>query len=203
MDVISLDATSRDVGTKAARAVRRNGNVPCVLYGHGVESVAFQVSELSLNPLIYSSDLRQVEVQIDGQSWSCVPKTIEFHPVSDRPIHVDFQVLRKGEKMTMTVPFRFVGTPIGKREGGVVKSVIHEVAVAVLPKNIVSHLEVDIENLDIGDSIQIADLDFPTLEFLSPKDQTIVTVTLPRVEVEIEEEEELEELESEEEETEE
>jgi len=199
MDVITFDATPREVGTKASRAIRREGNVPCVLYGHGVDTFAFQVSELSLRPLIYASDLRQVEIKVGKESWSCVPKTIEFHPVTDRPIHVDFQVLRKGEKMTLTVPFRFFGTPIGKREGGIVKTVIHEVDIEVLPKDILSFIEVDISGLAIGDSIHVRDMDFPGIEFLSPEEQTIITVTLPRVEEEpVEEEFEAEEIEEEE-----
>ena len=122
MNAITLEATTREVGTKASRALRRTGNVPCVLYGHNVEPVTFQVPELALRPLIYTDEFHQVELIIDGQQWTCMMKDIDFHPVSDRPIHADFQVLKRGEKITVVVPVQLTGTPLGKLEGGIVES---------------------------------------------------------------------------------
>jgi large subunit ribosomal protein L25 len=104
MDVITLDARPRGAGKKAARAVRREGYVPCVLYGHHAEPVAFAVEEKSLKPLIYTHETHLVRVTVDGGAWECILKEIAFHPVTDRPLHADFQVLQAGEKVTLAVP---------------------------------------------------------------------------------------------------
>jgi len=190
MDVITLEAQPRETGTKAARAVRREGNVPCVLYGHHVEPVAFQEPELTLRPLVYTDELHQVQVALNGDAWHCIIKSVDFHPIEDQPIHVDFQVLKAGEKVTVTVPIQYRGTPIGQKDGGIPRTVLTEVEVACLPKDIPSHIEVDISHLAIGDTIHIGDLDMPQFEFHASPGQTVATVTPPRSIVLPEEEEE-------------
>lgn len=189
METITIDAAPRGVGKQAARAVRREGNVPCVLYGHHVDPVAFQVPELSLHPLIYTTELHVVRVQVEGASWDCVVKDIDFHPVTDRPIHVDFQVLQSGERMTLTVPVRYHGTPAGQKEGGDTQVLAHEVEIRCLPKDIPSYIDVDIEALNIGDAIHIGDLEVPGVEFVAEPGRTIVTVVAPRLAAALEEEE--------------
>ena len=202
MDVITLEAQAREVGTKAARAVRRTGNVPCNLYGHHVDPVAFQVPELSLRPLIFTHENHLVEVNLNGESWECVMKQVDFHPVTDQPIHAEFQVLQAGEKVTRTVPLQFHGTPAGKKDGGVTRQVVHEVEISCLPKDIPGHIDIDISALMVGEAIHVGDLDVPGLEFLTPAEQTIVSVAMPRVSAVAAEEEEglLEEAAEEEEE---
>jgi large subunit ribosomal protein L25 len=189
MDIFKLEAKPREVGKKATRAVRRNQEVPCVLYGHNVEPVAFSTPETALNPLVFTSEMHLVQVTLDGKSWPCIVKNIDFHPVSDRPIHADFQVLLEGETLTLVLPIRYLGTPVGKREGGEVRAVLHELEVSVLPKNIPSHIDVDVSDLDIGGAIHVGDLDLPGIEILAPADQTLITVLAPRAEVAEEEEE--------------
>ncbi|PSQ85446.1 MAG: 50S ribosomal protein L25, partial [Bacteroidetes bacterium QS_1_65_9] len=85
MDTIELDAEPRETGKKASRAIRRNENVPCVLYGRDVENVFFQVPALDLRPLIYADATHRVEVTLNGDSWECIMKDIDFDPVSDQP----------------------------------------------------------------------------------------------------------------------
>ncbi len=184
MDVITLAAAARQTGKGAARAVRRAGNVPCVLYGHNVEPVAFQLEEKSLKPLIYTNETRLVQLELDGHSWECIVKDIDFHPVSDRPLHADFQVLQKGEKITLTVPVRYLGTPVGQTEGGNTTFIVTELEIRCMPKDIPSYIDVDISGLDIGDAIHVGALDLPGVEIEAPEDQTLVTVVPPRVHVE-------------------
>ncbi len=195
MEIYKLEAKPRAVGKKAARAVRRNKEVPCVLYGHGVEPMAFATPEKELNPIVFTSEMHRVQVTLGGKKWPCIVKSIDFHPVSDRPIHVDFQVLKQGEKLTLVLPIRYLGTPIGQRDGGEVRAVIHELEVSVLPKDIISHIDVDVSDLKIGDSLQVSDLDLPGIEILAPENQTLITVLAPRAEVSEEEEAEGLELE--------
>lgn len=180
MEAITIKADTRAVGTKAARAVRRDGNVPCVLYGHHVEPVAFQVPELALKPLIYTAELHVVHLEVEGQAWDCVMKDIVFHPITDRPIHADFQALQRGELVTLTVPVQFHGTPQGQKEGGDTQYIVHELEVRCLPKDIPSHIDVEVGHLNIGDAIHVGDLSVENLEFVASNDRTVVTVVPPR-----------------------
>jgi large subunit ribosomal protein L25 len=188
MEAITIEAQEREVGKKAARSVRRAGNVPCVLYGHHTAPVAFQVPELQLNKLVYTTEAHIVEIRLDSAKFSCIMKEADFHPVTDRAIHADFQVLEKGEKITLTIPIKLHGTPIGQKEGGDTQVVLHEVEVRCFPANIPSHIDLDISELNIGDSIHIENLVTEGIELLGQPTQTVVTVVPPRV-LEAEEEE--------------
>lgn len=182
MDVITLEAQGRDTGTKAARAVRRAGNVPCVLYGHHVDPVAFQVFELDLRPVIYTSETHRIAIQIDGESYDCIVKHADFHPVTDRVSHVDFQVLQAGEKITLTIPVRFHGVPVGQvDQGGDTQYNTHELEVRCLPADIPGHIDVDVSGLSIGDAVHVGDLDVPNVEFTDADSRTLVVVLPPRL----------------------
>lgn len=189
MEAIKLEARERGVGKKAARAVRRAGNVPCVLYGHHTDAVAFQLPEASVKQLIYTTETHVVSIRLDGNEWSCIMKDADLHPVTDRPLHADFLVLEAGEKVALMVPIRYHGTPTGQKEGGDTQFVLHELEVRCLPKDIPSHIDVEIAELAIGDAIHISDLEIAGVELLGRPEQTVVTVVPPRM-LEVEEEEE-------------
>ena len=184
MDVITLEAQSREAGRKTARATRRAGNVPCILYGHRVETVAFQVSEKSLHPLIYTQETHLITVTIDSNSWECVVKDIAFHPITDRPMHADFQVLQEEEQVTLSVPVRYLGTAIGHTQGGRLSFMLHELEVSCLPKDIPSYIDVDITEVGIGDAIHVGELEIEKVDIHAPDDQVLMTVIKPRVVVE-------------------
>ena len=186
MDTFSFDVAPRAVGKSASRAIRRAGHVPCVLYGQHIDPVAFHLAEEHVKSLVYTSETHIVEVRVDGQAFRCILKDAVLHPVTDRPMHADFLALKTGEMLTITVPVHFEGTPVGQREGGTVQTIVHELEVRCLPRNIPSRIEVDISELSIGDTIHIGDLDEEDITFLGRSDQTIVTVAQPRV---VEEEE--------------
>lgn len=189
MDAIKLQGQPRETGTRSARGIRREGMVPCVLYGHHAEPISFKVPELTLHPLIYTDETHVVTVEVEGSQWECIMKDVDFDPVTDRPRHADFQVLTAGEMVTITVPVQYQGTPVGQTDGGDTQYVVHEITVRCLPKDIPNHIEVDVTALSIGDSIHVGDLDLPELEFVTPDRQTLVTVVAPRLEpVEVEEE---------------
>lgn len=188
MEAIKIEAQPREAGKRAARSVRREGNVPCVLYGHHTEPVIFQVPEIELNKLVYTTEAHVVEIQLDGKPFRCIMKVADFHPVTDRAIHADFQVLEEGEMINLTIPIQFHGTPAGQKEGGDTQVVLHEVEVRCIPANIPSHIDLDISELNIGDSFHISDLETEGIELLGQPTQTVVTVVPPRV-LEAEEEE--------------
>ena len=184
MDVITLAAQPREAGKKAARAARRHGDVPCVLYGHHVEPVAFQVSEKSLKPLIYTNETHLVSIEVGSNAWECVIKDIAFHPVTDRPMHADFQVLQAGEMVTLAVPIRYIGTAIGHTEGGHLSFLLHELEVSCLPKDIPSQIDVDITNVAIGEAVHVGDLETENLDIHAPDDQVLMTILKPRIVIE-------------------
>ena len=186
MDVIEIEAKERQPGKKHARAARRAEEVPCVLYGRHVDAVPFQVPELSLRPLIYTSETHRVLIKVNGNEWECILKDVVMHPVTDRPRHADFQVLQQGEKITLTVPIQYHGIPVGQSEGGDTQVIMNEIEVSCLPKDIPSHIDLDISALAIGDALHVSDIESEGLEFGSAPTQTLVTVVPPRTEEELE-----------------
>lgn len=189
MDVITLNAETRGVGTKAARAVRREGKVPCVLYGHHSDPVAFSVGELDLNRLIYTNEAFRVKIDMDGDSWQCILKEADFHPLTDRVLHADFQVLQEGEKVTIRVPVRYHGTPVGQTAGGDTRYLTNELIISCLPKDMPSHVDVDVSELKVNQSILVRDLELENVEILDAEDMLLVRVAVKR-ELPVDEEEE-------------
>ena len=197
MDAPTLNAEPRDTGKKAARAVRNSNNVPCILYGRDTDPVPFQVSVHELNRLIYSRQTSVVDVAMNGDTWSCVLKDFDLHPISDVPEHADFQVLKEGRRVTLTVPVSYEGIPEGQKNGGDTQILVREITISCLPENIPSEITVDIADLEIGDAIHLYDLDQEAYSYKMAQGQTLVTVVAPHLEAlatdEEEEEEELEE----------
>lgn len=192
MHVISLQATARATGKGAARAMRRQGQVPCVLYGHKEAAVTFATSEKSLLPLIYTNRTHRVQITVDGRHWDCILKDVEFHPVTDRPMHADFQVLHPNKPITISVPVRYVGTSIGQSQGGIPRFVLNELSVSCMPRDIPAHIDVDVTDVSIGKAIHVRDLELDNLEIQAPGDQILMAVARSRMAI-LEEEEEAEE----------
>ena len=190
MNIISLTAQPRTPGKGAARAARRAGNVPCILYGRHVDAVPFSTSEKSLWPLIHTDQAHLVHIALGGNSWECILKDLAYHPVTDRPLHADFQVLQPGEMVTLAVPVKYTGTSTGKARGGRERFTIKELTVSCLPKHIPTHISVDVTDIDIGDAIHVRDLEVENVDIAAPSDQILMSVKRPRVEVVVAEEEE-------------
>ena len=201
MNVISITAQPRTPGKAIARAARRQGNVPCVLYGRHVDPYPFVTSERSLHPLIFTNRTHIVNVSLGETSLECIVKEVTYHPVTDRPMHVDFQALQRGEKVTLSVPLNFAGVSVGQSRGGIPRFVLNELMVSCFPRDIPTQIDIDVSHVDIGESIFLRDLEEEALEFLAPEDQILMSVVRPRIEVS--DSEEVEEGEAQEEEIEE
>jgi large subunit ribosomal protein L25 len=182
MQDIDADAAPRETGSKAARQIRNDGNVPCVLYSRSTEATPFQMPALQLKRIAFSRQLQRVNVSVNGDSWACVLKDYEMHPVSDEPIHADFQVLEEGEEITLTVPIQYVGTPSGQTEGGDTQYLLDTIEITSAPKDIPEQVEINVEDLEIGDSLHVYDLDIEGVRFRTAQQQTLVTVLAPFVE---------------------
>lgn len=192
MEATTIKAQPRETGSKAAKQIRKNEHVPCVLYGRNTESTPFQIDALDLTRLIFGRGTNVVEIDLDGQSWNCILKEYDLHPVTDRPLHADFQVLEEGQRLTLTVPLRFQGIPEGQKNGGDTQYILREVTISCLPSRIPNEIAVNVADLEIGDSIHVYDLP-QDYEYKMASGQTVVTVVAPRLEaVAADEEEELE-----------
>lgn len=181
MDATVIEAQPRETGSKAAREIRKNNRVPCILYGPAVESTPLQVPINDLNKLVFGRTAPVAEVQVDGETYNCILKDYDLHPITDRPIHADFQALEEGRRVTLTVPIHFEGVPVGQKNGGDTQMIVRELTISVLPENIPSQIGIDITDLAIGDSVHVYDLDVEYDIKMTPE-QTLVTVVAPHIE---------------------
>lgn len=198
MQSITLDVQPRETGKKGTKAVRNAGLVPCVLYGVHTEPVHFAVDVLQLRPLIFTAETYRVGVSVDGADHEAIVKEVVYHPVTERPIHVDFLALTPGEPLTMVVPIQLEGSPRGVKAGGVLSQTLNELEIRALPKDIPGHVSVDISALAVGESVHVAQLSVgDAVEVLTDPDRTVAAVTAPRALVEETEEELVEGVEGE------
>jgi len=184
-EVIKIEGKIRETGRKAADALRDSMRVPCVLYGPEVEeNIHFSIDELALDKNILSVNKRQIiELEIDGKTHKTLLKEVDYHPITDRAIHVDFYALDKDHKVTLSVPIRLTGTAIGVTEGGGrVFQPMHILRIRVYPDKIPGDYSVDISELEIGDSLHVRDLELEGITPLDDLSRTIVTIRPPKSE---------------------
>lgn len=184
-EVVELKGELRETGRKVADALRDSKRVPCVLYGPAVdENIHFSIDELSLEKEILSVSKRQIiELEIDGTTYKTLLKTADYHPVSDRPIHIDFYALDENTEVTLSVPIRLTGTAVGVKEGGGrVFQPMHILRIRVLPEDIPGDYSIDITELEIGDNLHVRDLELEGIVPLDDLDRTIVTIRPPKSE---------------------
>ncbi|MDX1419575.1 MAG: 50S ribosomal protein L25 [Rubricoccaceae bacterium] len=181
MDTILLNASPRETGKKGTKAVRREDRVPCVLYGPHQDPVHFAVERLDLRPLIHTTVTYRVLVQMDGDEHEAILKDVVYHPITEAPLHLDFQALTKGEKITVTIPVHLDGAAPGVKAGGVLSQPLYDLEIRCVPAKIPGQINVDVSTLEVGDSLHVSDLSLgDDIEVLTEPGRTIVTVTVPR-----------------------
>src|SRR6056297_201164 len=168
-EVVELKGKKRETGRNAAETLRDAKRVPGVLYGPEVDdNLHFSVDELELEKILAESKRQILELNIDGETHKTLLKDIEFHPLTDRPIHLDLYALADDRKVTLTVPIKLEGTPVGVTEGGGrIFQPMHILEIRVTPDLIPGAYTVDISELEIGDSLHVRDLE---LEGIIPLD---------------------------------
>lgn len=182
MEVIEVNGQVREnLGKKASKALRREGLVPAVLYGIGEEPVHFTVKALDLRDLIYTPAFRLADVKVDGNSYRCLIKEYQFHPVTDELRHVDFLALEDGRTIKVTVPVSFTGTSPGVRGGGKLQVAVRRIKIKTIPEHLVDHVSVDISSLELGDSVRVRDIEsMEGVEIQNPEGTPIASVVVPR-----------------------
>jgi large subunit ribosomal protein L25 len=180
--------TRTDTGKGVARKLRAAGRVPAVVYGHAREPQPLSLNTRDLEKLLstIAAGSTVVELSLGGATTKTLIREVQRHPFKKQIMHVDFQELVAGEKVSVSVPLRFIGTAEGvKTGGGILEEVMHQIEVRVDPSNIPNHVDVDVVNLGMGHSLHVRDLVLPEgLEVLSDEDATICAVIAPRAVVE-------------------
>lgn len=180
MNKIALTGTPRtNLGTKYATQLRRAKQVPCVLYG-GQGTVHFSVDEAALNKAVFTAEMNGIEIDLEGRKMLALVQQKQFHPVTDRVIHVDFVELNENKETTAFLSVRLKGQPIGVRKGGNLSQNMRKLRVKGLPSRFPSHLEVNIADLDLNKSIHVGDLNFEGLTLLERKDDVVVAVKMAK-----------------------
>ena len=196
MKSLAISVKSREnVGKSNTRALRNQGNVPCVLYG-GEKQVCFYAHENDFRKLVYTPDVFIVELNVDGEVKKAIMKDIQFHPVTDKILHIDFLEVFDDKDVTVSVPVILNGLAIGVRNGGNLMFRRRKIITRGLATNLPDAIEIDIESLNIGQFVYIKDLNVDGCEFLAPDNSVVVGVKTARAAIE----DELAEAEEEEEE---
>jgi large subunit ribosomal protein L25 len=197
MKSITINGSKREsVGKKATQALRNAGQVPCVLYG-GDKPVHFAAPELAFSKLVYTPDAHTVVIALEGgDTFNAVMQDIQFHPVTDRILHVDFYQLFEDKEITMDIPVHIIGTSRGVLNGGVLRKNKRTLRVKALPANLPDFIEADITPLKIGSKLYITELKNDAFKFLHPDNTVVCQVRRSRASMNVADEEEEEETEA-------
>jgi large subunit ribosomal protein L25 len=195
MKSITINGSKREsVGKKATKAIRNAGQVPCVLYG-GDQPVHFSATELAFSQLVYTPNAHTVVISLEhGEILDAVLQDIQFHPVTDRILHVDFYQLFEDKEIAMDIPVRLNGNSKGVKNGGVLRKNNRKLRVKALPVNLPDTIEIDITPMKIGDKFYVGDLNQDKYRFLHTDNTVVCQIKTARTAIVDEvEEEELEE----------
>lgn len=194
MQAITIKGSEREsVGKVSTKALRNAEKVPCVLYG-GEKPIHFSADEISFKGLVYTSNAHTVVIELEGhQPYEAVLQDIQFHPVTDRILHIDFFQLFEDKAVSMNIPVRLEGNSPGVRNGGRLLFRKRKLTVKALPANLPDAILVDISKLRIGGTISVGDVKTEEYTFLHPDNTSIVQVKASRNAVDDDEEEGAEE----------
>jgi len=178
---LTLNATKRETGKHISRQLRASGKIPGIFYSKADAPVNISVDSRDIRPIVYTSHLKLVNLNIEGEEKKCILKDVKFDPVTDNIVHFDLLGILDDRKITVEVPVEFTGgQPIGVRKGGKFQQVFHKCKITCLPKHLISALQVDISTLDVGGAIHLKDLDFEGVEYSLPLDSLLCAVNTPR-----------------------
>ena len=187
MKEINIKGTARtEFGKKAARALRRTDAVPCNLYGNMKNengesiSIPFTTTNAELRNLIYSPDIFAVNLDIDGKAYKAVMREIQFHPVKDNVLHVDFYEVNDVHPIVMEVPIKLNGLAEGVKAGGRLAASVRKLKVKAVYTQIPERLDIDVTNLGLGKTIKVGELHFEGLELVTSKDVVVCQVKMTR-----------------------
>lgn len=175
-----------DVGKKATKALRKEGLVPCNLYGekkgeNGLpEALSFAVAANELRKIVYTPHIYVINLIIDGESHTAIMKELQFNPVSDALLHIDFYEVNDQKPITIGIPVKLNGLAQGVRDGGRINLSIRKINVTAPYQAIPEHLDIDVTNLQLGKSIKVGELSFEGLEIATPAEVVVCSIKTTR-----------------------
>lgn len=191
MKSITIKGSQREsVGKVATKALRNAGKVPCVLYG-GDKPLHFSADEISFKKLVYTSNVYTAMIELEGAMFHAILQDIQFHPVSDKILHVDFYQLFDDKLVTMNIPVRLIGNSPGVLNGGSLHFAMRKLSIRALPADLPDFLNADISTLNIGSKVYVTELEDEKFTILHPDNTVVVQVRTARAAIvdEIEDEE--------------
>jgi len=180
MKSITIKGSEREnVGKKATKAVRDAGMVPCVIYG-GNQPVHFVADERAFKDLVYTPNAHTVVIELNGTSTNVIMQDIQFHPVSDKILHIDFFQLSDDKEIVMEVPVKVTGTSPGVLLGGVLRLNQRRLKVKALPKNLPDFVEASISELQMGNKLYVTQLEVKNFKLMHPDNTVVCQVRISR-----------------------
>ncbi len=184
MKSIEIKGTKRiTLSKQEVKSLRNEEKVPCVLYG-GKDQLHFSADASEFKPLIYTPAVHTVSIDVDGSSYQAIVQDVQFHPINDRIMHVDFLAIADDKPVVMDIPVKLTGTSEGVRAGGRLVTKVRKLKVRALPKALPDFIEISISNLNIGDSFRVRDLQRKDITFLDSPNNVVVGVRVTRAVVE-------------------
>ena len=192
MKSITINGSQREsVGKVSTKALRNAGKVPCVLYG-GDKPIHFSADELAFRNLVYTPNVYTASIELDGTKYAAIMQDIQFHPVTDKILHIDFYQLFDDKEVTMNIPVKLEGNAPGVIAGGVLRFPNRHLRVRAIPANLPDFINADISKLKIGDKVYVSDVMSEEYSILHPDNMVITQVRMARAAV-VEEEDDEEE----------
>ena len=180
MKSITIKGSEREsVGKAATRTARNAGMVPCVLYG-GDQPVHFTADEKGFKNLVYTPNVHTVVIELNGKTYNAILQDIQFHPVSDKILHMDFYQLHDEKEITMEVPVKVVGNSKGVMAGGVLRLNQRKLKVRALPANLPDFVEANITNLEMGNKLYVTEVPADNFKLLHPDNTVVAQVRISR-----------------------
>ncbi len=180
MKTITIEGQLRtEHGKKAARQIRSQENVPAVIYG-GAQEINFHAPAKAFKPLVYTGEFQLAKVTVDGKTYTCILKDLQFDKISDSLIHVDLLELVEDKKVIANLPLKFVGTSVGVKGGGKLVIKMKSLNVKTLPKFLKETIEVDITNLELNENIRVEDVKDENFEIMNSPRIPIASVVMTR-----------------------
>jgi len=180
MKSIAISGSPREnVGKRDAKELRYEGLVPAVLYG-GKTQTHFAVSAADLKPVVYTPVVHFIDITVAGVKSTAIIQDIQFHPLTEQILHVDFLELDEKKPIAIEIPIRLIGTSPGVKMGGKLVQKLRKLRIKALPKDHLDNIDVSIESLEVGKSVRVGDLKFDNLTITNAKEDTIVSVTTSR-----------------------
>ena len=181
MKSIEIKANLRkETGKKSTVQLRSQGIVPCIMYG-GKENINFSVKINDLRHIIYTHNVYLIKMNLEGKDYTAILKDIQFHPVTDEPIHLDFVEVSDTRPAVVSLPITITGSSIGLKEGGKLRQRRRYLKVKGMLKDLPETLVIDITDVNIGKFLKVADLNYPNLELLDPARAMVVGVATSRI----------------------